>query len=108
MNYSICLKQCRWFSPGHKGEDGISGGYGCTKYSVASHCIVSQVNGVSASPYELVADEERQNELQRDLISMGIASLGVPDKWEQKSIDNAYKSRGLKSYYVHESKEDQS
>jgi len=94
---SICKKECPWFSLGMRSELGITGGFGCTKYSVAMMCIASEVKGVTADQYQLTYDDQKGNENQRLLMSAAVEMQGVPSKWEQESIDRAKESHRSRS-----------
>lgn len=82
---SICREFCPWFSEGKKYEGGVSGGYGCHKYSVAPQCAISQIKGVEATEYECLRDEGEENGLMRELIALVIPTLGTPHQWETGS-----------------------
>jgi hypothetical protein len=90
---SICSEQCPFFSPGARNkESSILYGYGCQKYAVATHCIISAVQNVSSTQYELfVEDTGKQNGLQKNWIALAITSLGQPHEWEKEAIEEAKK-----------------
>ena len=79
MTISVCKSfSCPYWSDGKKSEEGITGGYGCTMFSVASHCPVSQVKNVSSTEYELFADEGVSQNCQT-MIALGISHLVFRD-----------------------------
>ena len=72
---SICKKYCQHFSEGKRSQQGSIGGYGCQKYSVASHCQVDDVKGVAATQYELFVEEGELSPKRRDLIKIAVPEL---------------------------------
>lgn len=75
-NTNICiLFECPYWSEGVKGPQGSIGGYGCQKFDVAPHCIVSEVSGVTATEYALYYETGESNGNKKNLIKMTIASL---------------------------------
>jgi hypothetical protein len=75
MAISICKSfSCPYWSDGTRTNEGITGGYGCTKFSTAMACPVSQVKGVSETQYELFA-EEGGSQNRDTMIALGIAHL---------------------------------
>ena len=71
---------------GVKYEGGITGGYGCRKYTSALHCAIGEIKGVSATEYELFIDQGVENGLKREITKLVIQSLGMPDELERESI----------------------
>jgi hypothetical protein len=77
MNASICKKfKCPFFSEGQRSSpDTPIGGYGCTRFSSATHCLVSQVADVTATEYELFYDKEKASPNRETMIELGIKYL---------------------------------
>jgi hypothetical protein len=77
MNTSVCKSfNCPFWSNGTRSTpDAPIGGYGCKKFSVATHCIVSQVADVSATEYELFYDTAKASPNKETLIRLGIDYL---------------------------------
>jgi hypothetical protein len=77
MNTSICKSfNCPFWSEGTRSTPGAPiSNYGCKRFSVATHCLVSQVVDVSAKEYELFYDKSKASPNRETLIRLGLKYL---------------------------------
>lgn len=87
MSTSVCQKfNCPFWSKGRRSApDAPTGGRGCRLYGNAFQCMVSQVAGVSATPYELFYQEEKASPNRKALIELGIKYLAETETadWQE-------------------------
>jgi hypothetical protein len=94
VNTSVCKSfSCPYWSDGIKAKGaGSLGGYGCSKYSVAGHCPVSQTKGVTDTQYELFINSQTMCPNQATVIALVIGHLVFKD------IKDADKRRSLAAH----------
>jgi hypothetical protein len=89
MSQSVCkLFSCPHFKKGTK-KEGVTYGYGCDRFTVANHCPVNAVAGVTATPYELFWDDNKVAPMHETAASAVIAGLKREktdwgDQWDWK------------------------